>query len=344
MHNWREQLQAVIGPGLLAGITFGDWLCLLRANGFRVHPLFVPRAALITWYAVLNSLARWHESRAHGPALRGVAVPPPLFVLGHWRSGTTLLHELLAVDRRFAFPNLYQVLYPHTFLTTEKSASAFLRLLMPKRRPQDNMLMDPAAAWEDEFAMCVSGFRTPYLSCSFPRRADDYDRFLTFRDCTHDELEQWKAAFRRFLEKVTHKHGGRALVLKSPTHTCRVRLLLEMFPQAKFVHIRRHPYAVYQSSLHLYRKALPMIRLQRTDGVDWEARILRQYRQMYDAYFEERGLIPAGHLHEVAFEEMEKDPVGQVRTLYEALGLPDFAGVEADLRRYVESIADYQKN
>ena len=59
MRNWREQLQAVTGPGLLAGITLGDWLSLLRANGFRVHPLFFPRAALIGW---CRRLIRWNTS------------------------------------------------------------------------------------------------------------------------------------------------------------------------------------------------------------------------------------------------------------------------------------------
>src|SRR5687768_18104609 len=42
-------------------------------------------------------------------------------------------------------------------------------------------------------------------------------------------------------------------ILKSPPHTCRVPTLLRLFPDARFVHIVRDPYAVYPSTLHLWR-------------------------------------------------------------------------------------------
>ena len=78
MRNWREQLQAVIGPGLLAGITFGDWLSLLRANGFRVHPLFFPRAALIGWYAAAVTRDAPTGGGHVVPVFPGVGIPERL--------------------------------------------------------------------------------------------------------------------------------------------------------------------------------------------------------------------------------------------------------------------------
>jgi hypothetical protein len=65
---------------------------------------------------------------------------------------------------------------------------------------------------------------------------------------------------------------------------------------------------------------------------------------VYDAFFEERGLIPPGRYHEIAFEDLEKDPLGQMHRLYAALGLPDFAAVEPALRQYVASLSGYKKN
>jgi hypothetical protein len=102
---WRERLATISGPGVLAGVTLGDWLKLLAANRFRVHVTCLPRALSITSYALMNSGARWFEQLRYGADVAEVEIPPPLFVLGHWRSGTTLLHDLLAVDRRFACPN-----------------------------------------------------------------------------------------------------------------------------------------------------------------------------------------------------------------------------------------------
>lgn len=343
MPSFLERINALLGPGVLAGITLGDWLKLLAQNRFRVHTAYLLRALTISASSVGNSLAGWYEHWRYARELEDIEIQPPLFVLGHWRSGTTLLHDLLAVDGRFAYPSLYEVIYPHAFLTTERLSARLMRPFMPKHRPQDNMRMDPATAWEDEFAMCVWGFRTPYLAWTFPERLNHYDRFLTFRNATMDDVDQWKATFRLFLKKLTFRHG-KPLVLKSPPHTSRIRLLLEMFPQAKFVHICRNPYTVFQSSIHMYAAAIPTCRLQRTDRIDWTERVLRLYRELYDAFFEQRHLIPAGQYHDVRFEELETNPVGEMRKLYEALGLPNFGQVEPDLRRYVDSLKGYKKN
>jgi hypothetical protein len=271
------------------------------------------------------------------------ARPPLLFVLGHWRSGTTHLHYLLGRDDRFACPSFYQVLYPHTFLSTERRFSGLTAFLLPEHRAYDNVRLDLTVPCEDEFAMCVSGFKTPYLTGVFSRRAAHYDRFLTFRDVPPQAVEDWKTSLRVFLKKLMLKQG-KPLILKSPPHTGRIKLLLDLFPDAKFVHIHRDPYAVFQSVVHTYVAGLPFGRLQNTNGVDWTERILRQYKELYDAYFDERGLIAAGHFHELGFTKLEEDPVGEMRKLYEALDLPEFAKVEPAIQTYVGTLSGYRKN
>ena len=137
----------------------------------------------------------------------------------------------------------------------------------------------------------------------------------------------------RFLQKLTWKYG-RPLVLKSPPHTARIRLLLELFPDARFVHIRRDPYAVFRvHPAHVpdersscTASSAPAGRPRRLDP--------RQYRAMYDAFFEERGLIPAGRLAEVGFEDLEADPSARSAASTRRLGLPDFGAAEPALRRY----------
>jgi hypothetical protein len=341
--SWREQLLIRCGPGVLAGVTLGGWLKLLRENQFSVDGAYLIRAASVSFCALINSAFRWVEHRRYGRKWNDVTVAPPLLVLGHWRSGTTHLHYLLGVDDRFACPNFYQVMYPHTFLSTEGSFSRLPALLLPQRRPYDDVRLDLTVPCEDEFAMCVSGFCTPYLTGVFPRRAGHYERFLTFRDACATDVERWKAALLLFVKKLTLKHG-RPLILKSPAHTGRIRLLLEMFPGAKFVHIHRDPFTVFQSFVHTHETGLPFGRLQRTDRFDWVERVIRQYKDLYDAFFEQRALIPPGRFHEVRFDQLDRDPIGQLRKLYEALGLPDFARVEPALRRYVESQKGYRKN
>ena len=339
---WRKSLLYWCGPGVLAGLTLGEWLRLLRDNRFAVAPRFWLRAAVITGSSVGNSLARLCEDAIFASRVAATPVEPPLFVLGIWRSGTTHLQNLLAIDRRFATPNWYQACYPHAFLTSEAIVSRPAGILLPDRRLQDNVRLGFDLPSEDEFALCCMTGLSPMLSWVFPERAMHYDRYLTFKDVSTAEVERWKAALSRFARKLTWKYR-KPLVLKSPTHTARIRLLLEVFPDAKFVHIRRDPYAVLRSAVRMHDQLAGYIGLHYST-LDIELRTIRQYREAYDAFFEQKDLIPAGRLHELCYEDLETDPMGQMRACYESLGLPDFDEVEADLQRYVDTLSGYRKN
>ena len=340
--TWREKYLTNCGPGILAGITLGQWVRLLREHGRSIHPAYWLRMLPITLLSARNSFMRRAEQRRFADAVNQVALHPPLFVLGHWRSGTTHLHQLLAQDNRFAFPNTYQVLFPHTFLTTEaRDARRFARVL-PKHRPLDNMEWSATSPQEDEFGICVTTLKSPYLVSVFPKAIRKYSRYLTFRGVPPAEVAEWRRAFEFFLKKVQWRHD-RPLVLKSPAHTARVRLLLEMFPSARFVHIHRNPYTVFQSTRRMLGKMAAEQLLQKPDWNLLEDWIIQQYQEMHDVFFEEKNLIPTGCFHEVAFEQLEQDPVGEVRQTYEALDLPAFADVEPALRRYVASLAGFKK-
>jgi hypothetical protein len=341
--GWREWFMKHVGPGALPGVTAGHWAGLLWENGFRVHPRHWMRALTITRQSLTNSLWRRWEDWRHGQAIRATEVPPPLFVLGVWRSGTTHLHNLLTKDERFAFPSSYQVCFPHSLLTTERFEAPLMNWAMPRVRPQDNVALSLHEPQEDEFALVNMTGLSSYYSWIFPRRSAVYDRYLTFKEASADEMARWQSALHTFLRKLTLKYG-RPLVLKSPGHTARIRLLLELFPRAKFVHIRRHPCAVFRSWQHLLRRAEWWWALQRHDFSDLDERILRQYRELYNAYFEQRSAIPAGHLCEVGYEDLERDPIGQLQRIYDELSLPDFSAAEPAVKAYVESLHGYQKN
>jgi len=341
--SWREAFLARFGPGLFAGITLGVWLRVLRENHFDVDRRYWGRAATISFGSIANTLLAAWENWLHGRKVVNTRVDPPVFILGIWRSGTTHLHNLFAQDDRFAYPTTYQVSYPHTFLTTEKVNARLLNFFLPKQRPMDNVAFGFAEPQEDEFALCSLTGRALPMAWAFPHRAEHYDRYLTLRGASTDEVAEWKAALVWLVQKLTLKQG-KCLILKSPGHTCRVRLLLELFPGARFVHIRRNPYDVFRSMQHWMRAGTPVWALQRGELNDLYDRLIRQYREVFEVYFEERRLIPEGQLHEMNFEALEVDPVGQLHAAYEALSLPDFGHVEPALRRYLATLAGYMKN
>lgn len=342
--SWRETFAVAFGPGLFGGTSFGNWLGLLRANRFVTHPARIPRFLSISSCSVANSAYRWLERRRFESRYMEEEIQKPLFVLGHWRSGTTHLHNLLACDDRFAFPNLYQVLNPHTFLTTEAVNTRLTSVFLPETRlGMDNVRFGWGVPYEDEFAIAVAAFCSPYLAFAFPRRCEFYDKYLTLRNVTAEDLAKWKTALTVLLKKLTWKHK-KPLVLKSPGHTCRIRVLLEMFPDARFIHIRRNPYLVFQSMRRMISAAIRFWDLQSVRSVDWDERFVRQYCEMHDAFFDERPLIPHRQFHEVSFEELVADPIAQVRNIYEALDLPDFDYVERPLQEYVASLSGYEQN
>jgi LPS sulfotransferase NodH len=327
----------------LQGMALGEWWSLLRRHRFAVGLKHAPRALVQTALSVSNSVGARVERVRFGKRIEATEVQPPLFILGHYRSGTTHLHNLLALDPRLAAPSFFQSLNPHTFLGTERFATPIAGMLIPRRRFQDDMAQGLGSPSEDEFALCVMTGLSPYMGWCFPEDEAFYDRYLTFRDVPDEEVARWRHALTTLLKKLTLRHG-RPLVLKSPPHTARVRLLLGLFPDARFVHIRRDPYAVFRSTRHLIRAVQPLYHLRDGPIQDSDERILSVYNEMYDAYFAERGLIPGGRHCEVSYEELEEEPVGVVASVYRSLGLAGFDDVRPRLETYLTSIAGYRKN
>jgi len=341
--SWREFVVLKIGHGGFSGITLPLWLRILWENRLAIDPPYWVRGCAVTACSVQNSLFAILEEWLYGRRIRQTEVKSPLFILGSWRSGTTHLHNLLAQDERFAWPNLFEVFYPRTFLLTGWINRPLLAAMVPPTRPQDNVVLSLAVPQEDEFAianLCGCSFA---LAWAFSRNRNYYDRFMTLRGASPDEVRRWQDALLYFAQKLTLKFGKR-LVLKSPAHTGRIKRLLEVFPDANFIHIRRHPHDVYRSTVYTIRKVYPWWSLQRPDYPRLEEDSIAQYRELYEAFFEEVPLIPVGHFHDLAYEDLERDPIGTVRQAYEALSLPDFSAFEPKLNSYLAQIKAYRKN
>jgi hypothetical protein len=293
--------------------------------------------------SLVNTVDNRKESKRYLAEIEKQRIEAPIFIIGHWRSGTTLLHTLLALDEQFAYPNLFEVSNPNTFLISEPVFEQHFSKMTAERRSMDNVEVTYRSPGEDEFAISFLSWRSLITGWQFPRNEAFYDRFLTFTEATPQEVEQWKKAVLLFMKKLTLKHR-KQLLLKSPPHTARIQLLLDIFPDARFIHIHRDPFVVFRSTQKLFQTTVNKVHLQTPLPGGYDQGILRRYQTMYTSFFKERCLIPPGRYCEVSFEELEKDKIGQLDRIYSTLGLPGFEQLKPRLEAYVSSLPSYQKN
>jgi hypothetical protein len=333
--------------GPLDGATLGHMVRLLAANDVGdALADGLPRGRLRRLVKLLligarNSCLSLVADLRYGAAVRAAWAEAPVFILGYWRSGTTHLHNLLNLDSRLVCPNHYEVFHPRTFLLTEDAFRKSKESAGLFRRKQDNVLSGPLTPAEDSFAIAALTTHASYIPSIFPSSADRYSRYLCFDGVPEKHIGQWRDALGSFLSRLTVRYPGRTLVLKSPDHTAHIKQLLGMFPDARFVHIHRNPFEIFQSSIHL------ALSVGLISPAEREARLetaLVRYIEVQDAFLRERALIPPGNFYEIGYSELTSDPIGRMRAIYEALRLPDFAGAEPAIRHYLDALSGYERN
>jgi len=331
-------------PRFWHGMPLEVWLPLVAEHRLRVAPHRWGLLATVSLAAAVNSLAgRLSDGRFRRALANPPPTPPPLFIVGHWRSGTTLLHELAMLDDRFCCPSTYQCFAPGHFLLTERFFTRGLNWLMPAKRPMDEVALGWDRPQEDEFALVNLGAPSPYRRIAFPATSGDRPRALDVSRLPPAELERWRAALRRFLALLAVRDPRRP-VLKSPPHTARVGELARMFPGARFLHVVRDPFVVLPSTLRLWRALHGVQALQRARDEDIERYAFAAFEEVDAAFERDRAGLAPGRLHELRYEDLVADPVPRLREAYERLDLGDFERVRPALERQVGSIARYRRN
>lgn len=338
-----RQLWRPLSTGHLTGLTLGRWLRLLRDNRGAVAPSRLPRAVTITVASALNSLLAGLERVRHGRAIERAEVRSPVFIVGVPRSGTTHLHNLLCLDPRFGFPTTFQAQFPSTFLLTESWLAPLASWALAERRSLDDVRHGWDVPAEDELALLLLSLCSSNLTYSFPRSYRRYARFMSMEEATSAEADSVREALGLFLRKLTVRYE-RPLVLKSPAHTGRIGLLLDVFPSARFVHIHRHPYDVFRSQRAAYALQFESLSLQGPASISPEDWALLRYGELLHGFFRDRGRVPPGSLCEVRYDDLVAEPARQIRRVYETLGLGDFAVVEPLLGPYLASLDGYRRN
>ncbi|MCA9237589.1 MAG: sulfotransferase [Planctomycetales bacterium] len=332
-------------PRFWHGMRASTWVKQLAANRFAVSPSRWGLALTVSGVSAVNSALAAIDDAMNGRRVAKVELAePPLFILGHWRAGTTLLHELLIRDPRHTYPSTYQCFVPHHFLVSQSLLAPLTSVLLPKRRPMDNMVAGWERPQEDEFALENMGVPTPYLSMMFPNRGPVHDDYLTLHDLPPAARQRWCDELVRFFRRVA-LHDNRRIVVKSPGHTARVAVLAELFPGARFVHIAREPCALYASSVALWRSLNALQSMQAIGDETWiEAHVRASLKRMYEAYFADRNALAPNQLVELRYEDLVAHPKAGIKTVYEQLELGDFDAAEPNIDAHLAEVKNYRPN
>jgi hypothetical protein len=319
---------------------------LCRTNNIPLK--YYPKLLIIIAINLINMPFRTYERRFINPRFKNLPIKKePVFILGHWRSGTTHLHNLLSQDPQMGYTTTYQSVFPDTMFNKSGRFifENFTRLLIPRTRKGDNVKLDPSNPQEEEFSL---GDKTPisfYYFWMFPQNIINYyNSFIRFIGIPKNEMDSWKANYKLLIKKALKNTGRERFLSKNPSNTARIKVLLEMFPNAKFIHIYRNPVEVFLSTSNFYKTMMPHLKLQNISQEEVDRHILDIYKMLMNDYFEQKELIPIDNLVEIAFEDLEQKPEKILNAIYGKLNLPGFENAKPNFEAYLQKMKDYQKN
>ena len=327
----------------LAGTTIGNYIKVLQKGKIdRQYYLMTVITFLII--VIATPFHIWARLRFWKVHTRQKETTPPIFILGHWRSGTTFLHNVLCKDPRAAYLTTYHSLFPNN-LGSKLLFRTFMRLNMPDKRPSDNVKLNVDYPQEDDFALGNSCDVSYYNFFYFPQNYRQFYEEAIHMRISQKRKERWQQGYKTLLAKAIVNTSGERLVIKNPVNTGRVGELLALYPQAKFIYIYRNPYVVFLSTQKFFRSLCPTLWFHSVSDDFIDDLIFNVFSRLIEDYERQKHLIPSENLMEVRFEHFEISPIKTIESVYgELLGEEFDDIVKGPISAYLDDLKGYRKN
>jgi hypothetical protein len=273
------------------------------------------------------------------PGVRDEVVKAPVIVTGAPRTGTTILHALLAQDPSARVPEGWELLRPvpppdpAAFPDDARVALVDRELRMPALATGTlDAIHEYSGRMHKE---CVSSMSFEFRSEEFTARyhVPSYARWLGSCDMT--PAYEWH---RLVLQILQRRFDDVRWVLKSPVHLHSLPTLLAVYPDARLVVTHRDPLAVLPSVTSL----VATMRWAHSDHVDY-ADIGRYHADLYSGSLDrlvdltESGALDGWSVHHTHYAEFMADQLGTVGTVAKATGAPLTPETEAAMRAYLDA-------
>jgi hypothetical protein len=329
---------------LIAGMRLSQFLKLIFKNGMSVYPKYLVRFLFLLQNGVWASIFYRKEKKLFEEKIEAHTLPNnPIIIVGHWRTGSTFLHQLLALDNNLVTSNVFQGSIPDSFLSSRKSYEPIMSRALKGTRPMDQVKLGMDEPLEDEYALFRLCGYSPLERLVFPKEKGYFlNQFSEFLP-KGDKLREWKQAVILFYKKLT-LNNNKVILIKNPFHSFRIKALSEVFPNARYIHIIRNPHKVVPSTIRMW----DIVGTQNAMNTKWQkptisetSKVLNDMLYNIDDDFKS---LPNDKYYEVKFEDLENDPKTHIKSIYKHLNVEFSGEFEKQIDLFLESVKEYKKN
>ena len=327
----------------LLGSNWSTFFGVLKGN--RIHPKRYKKVAITFLLLIVSSAFQWIDRLYFRRKVKNfVFKESPLFIIGHWRSGTTFLHNMLTKDSASGFTRTYQSVFPNN-LKSKWLFKTFMRVFMPDERPGDGMKISADLPQEDEYAMSNITHRSFYHYFYFPSSYRSlYKKYIRFESLSEKEIEDWKRNYKQMVIKALINTNGSRAVLKNPVNTGRMLTLSDIFPGSSFIFLVRNPVTVYLSTKKFYGQLFPTLNLEEFTLKDITSMILEIYGKLLKDYLADKKQMSSDRLIEIRYDTLVENPLKELELVYSKFSLGNFEEVKQAFQEYLTTLSDHRED
>jgi omega-hydroxy-beta-dihydromenaquinone-9 sulfotransferase len=302
------------------------------------------RLVFLIQSAFWSSFFSWIERLRYAKALENAPVPDdPIFIIGHWRTGSTYLHQLMNLDPDLCAPTLFQVAVPDSFLVSHPYYRPIFKRVVSEHRPMDQVKIGMDEPQEDEYAIYRITNFSPLENLVFPKSPTYFLNHGSLFLPPGEQVDSWNNAVKEFFKKL-HFRSRKRIISKNPFNSFRIKALYDIFPKAKFIHIVRHPSRVVPSTINMWNILQEQNSMNTTASSPEFSEVVGVLKNLLETVENARKDLPPGTLVQIRFEDLEASPVDVLKNVYRDLGLEFTAEFETGIKAFCQQNASYTKN
>jgi len=267
-------------------------------------------------------------------------VKAPIFIVGHPRSGTTYFHDSLNEIDNLVAPRMIDCLFPYMNRYFKFILIPILNKVLPETRLMDKMAVKWDSPQEEEFGMeLMNGYTSIGFLFAPHARKMILNDYILLKSPKAKKI--WLRTHLKYARKIQSIHKGKTLVFKSPSNTAKILELLEIYPDAKFIHIVRNPQDVIPSTIHLYKQILPEFSLQNETNFNLTEYVFEYYTQVMDKFISTKSKLSTSHFFELKYEDFVENPIEMLEKAFSDLKIN--SDLE-QLKPFFEKRKNFNKN